>query len=65
MTTLTLDEKLLEEARKFSKYKTKRKIVTEALQEYIQKRKQAEILKLFGTIDYEADYDYKKQRNVN
>jgi|GEM_PF-5541798 len=32
------------------------------LKEYIQYRKQLQIIKLFGTIDYDEDYDYKKQR---
>ena len=36
--------------------------VTEALQEYIGRRKQARIADLFGTIDYDPKYDYKKQR---
>ncbi len=36
--------------------------VAEALQEYAQRRKQRRVLKLFGTIDYDPDYDYKAQR---
>jgi hypothetical protein len=36
--------------------------VTAALQEYIKRRKQQEILSLFGTIDYERDYDYERER---
>lgn len=40
-----------------------RKPVTEALQEYIQRRKQLRIVDLFGSIDYEPDYDYIDQRN--
>jgi hypothetical protein len=36
--------------------------VTEALEEYIRHRKQLEILDLFGKIDYDDDYDYKKGR---
>jgi len=33
-----------------------------ALREYIQRRKRLKVLVLFGTIDYDSDYDYKKQR---
>ena len=33
-----------------------------ALDEYIQRRKQQDILPLFGTIEYGANYDYKKER---
>jgi hypothetical protein len=37
--------------------------VTEALEEYIQHRKQAKILELFGSVDFDPKYDYKKQRS--
>jgi hypothetical protein len=37
--------------------------VEEALQEYVQRRKQLKIIELFGTIEYEDDYDYKQQRH--
>jgi hypothetical protein len=33
-------------------------------QEYIKGRKQQEILSLFGTIDYEPGYDYKRERKA-
>jgi hypothetical protein len=36
--------------------------VTEALREYVQRRKQARILDLFGKVDFDPKYDYKKQR---
>jgi len=62
-TNLALDDKLLEEARIVGKHKTKKAVVNEALAEYIQRRKQAEIINLFHAIDYDPDYDYKKQRN--
>lgn len=42
--------------------RTKKATVTEALEEYIQRRKQAKIIELFGTIDFDPEYDYKKQR---
>jgi hypothetical protein len=63
-TNLAIDDKLIEEARVVGKHRTKKAVVTEALQEYIQRRKQAEILKLFGKIEYDPDYDYKEQRKV-
>jgi hypothetical protein len=61
-TNLAIDDKLLEEARIVGKHTTKKAVVTEALQEYIQRRRQIEILMLFHRVDYEPDYDYKKQR---
>ena len=36
--------------------------VNEALREYIQRRRQGEVLELFGQIDNDSTYDYKKQR---
>ncbi len=61
-TNLAIDDALLEEARKMGGHRTKKATVTEALQEYIQRREQEKVLSLFGTIDYDEDYDYKKQR---
>ncbi len=61
-TNLALDDGLIEEAKMLGKHKTKKGAVTEALVEYIQRRKQIEILRLFHSIEYETDYDYKKQR---
>jgi len=61
-TNLAIDEKLLKEALKIGGHKTKRNTVNEALREYIMKRKQKDILSLFGKIDMEPTYDYKKAR---
>jgi Bacterial antitoxin of type II TA system, VapB len=61
-TNLALDDRLIEEARSVGKHKTKKEAVTAALQEYIQRHKQMEITKLFGTIDFDPKYDYKARR---
>ena len=61
-TNLALDDALIEEARKVGAHKTKKEAVTAALDEYIRKRKQREIVKLFGTIDFDPTHDYKAQR---
>lgn len=53
---------LIEEAMKLSGHQTKEAVVTEALQEYIQRRKQVRIIELFGKIDFDKNYDYKKAR---
>jgi len=63
-TNLAIDDWIIEEAKKLGKHRTKKAAVTEALQEYIHRRKQAEILNIFNRIDYNKDYDYKKQRSV-
>ena len=61
-TNLAIDDKLINEAKRLGNHKTKKSAVTEALVEYIQRRKQQEIIKLFNYIDYEVDYNYKVQR---
>jgi Arc/MetJ family transcription regulator len=61
-TNLAIDDKLLEEALKVGGHRTKKATVTEALQEYIQHRKQMKIIELFGQIEFDSKYDYKKQR---
>jgi hypothetical protein len=61
-TNLAIDDKLIEAARKAGGHRTKKATVTEALVEYIQRRKQAKIVGLFGKIDFDPEYDYKNQR---
>lgn len=61
-TNLAIDDELLEEARRVGGHRTKKATVTEALEEYVRRRKQLEVERLFGTIEYAKGYDYKKQR---
>jgi hypothetical protein len=61
-TNLAIDDNLIEEARRIGGHVTKKAAVTAALDEYIRRRKQVEILKLFGTIEYEPSYDYQANR---
>jgi hypothetical protein len=64
-TNLAIDDSLIEEARQIGNHKTKKEAVTAALDEYIRWRKQQKILDLFGTIDFDPDYDYKKMRQLD
>ena len=61
-TNLQLDDKLIEKAVKLGGHKTKKDAVSKALVEYIQNLEQEKILSIFGKIDYDPEYDYKKQR---
>ncbi|TRZ89633.1 type II toxin-antitoxin system VapB family antitoxin [bacterium] len=61
-TNLAIDEKLLCEALRIGGLKTKKDTVNEALKEYVLRRRQGEIVELFGGISYAEDYDYKKLR---
>ena len=61
-TNLGIDDRLLERARSVGGYRTKRETVNEALREFIERRERLALIKLFGKIDYDSRYDYKKER---
>lgn len=61
-TNLAIDDALLEEAKKLGNLKTKKDTVNAALIEFISKRKQHLVLELFGEIDFDPAYNYKKAR---
>jgi Arc/MetJ family transcription regulator len=61
-TNLQIDDKLIIAAVKLGKHKTKKAAVTKALTEYINHLEQEKILSMFGSVDYDSQYDYKKQR---
>jgi len=61
-TNLAIDDRLLEEALRVGGQRTKKDTVTQALEEYVQRRKQARILQLFGKIEFDPTYDHKRQR---
>jgi len=61
-TNLAIDDRLIEEARRIGHHKTKKSAVTAALEEYIERRKQLEILGLFGAVEFDPAYDHKALR---
>ena len=61
-TNLAIDDRLIAEAQKLGRHRTKKETVNAALEEYVQRRKQQRILSLFGTIDFNPNYDYKRER---
>ncbi len=61
-TNLNIDDGLLDEAVRVSGKKTKRETVNAALAEYVSRRKQRRILELFGKLEWDPKYDYKKER---
>ncbi len=63
-TNIELNEELLGKAMKLGRIRTKKEAVHEALSEYVQRREQLKVLGLFGTVDDDGGYDYKKQRKV-
>jgi len=62
-TNLAIDDQLIEDARAVGGHRTKKEAVTAALTEYVRRRRQLEIVELFGTLDFDPDYDYKAGRD--
>jgi hypothetical protein len=61
-TNLSVDPKLIEQALKVSGERTKAAAVTKALQEFIARRRQKAVLELSGKLEWDAGYDYKRER---
>lgn len=61
-TNLSLDPKLIERALQLSGEKTKKAAVTKALEEFIARRRQRELLDLMGKLEWDTTYDYKEER---
>jgi len=61
-TNLAIDDILLNKALEIGGLKTKKETVNQALKEFIEKRKQKDIIELFGRFDPDPDYDYKRGR---
>lgn len=61
-TNLALDDKLIEEARALGGHRSKKAAVTAALDEYVRRHRQKDVIRLFGTIEYDPKYDYKAER---
>jgi hypothetical protein len=62
-TNLKIDDRLILKAVKLGRHKTKKAAVTKALIEYIDHLGQEKIFSMFGTVDYDPEYDYKKRRS--
>ncbi len=62
-TNLSIDPKLLDKALEVSGEKTKKAAVTQALVEFIAKREQARVKELFGQLEWDGEYDFKKERS--
>ncbi len=61
-TNLAINSDLLDEALSIGGMRTKKDTVNQALTEFVQRRKQREIVKLFGFLPSDEDYDYKAAR---
>ena len=62
-TNLSIEPALLDKALEISNEKTKKAVVTQALVEYIARRERVRVKELFGQLEWDADFDYKAERN--
>lgn len=62
-TNLAIDPVLLDKALELGGEKTKKATVNKALREFIARREQARLLELFGTLDWDDRFDYKRERS--
>jgi len=61
-TNLKLNDKMIAEAVKLGKFKTKQEAVNAALAEFVGRRNRLRLLELAGQIDFDPDWDYKRLR---
>lgn len=62
-TNLAIDPGLLERAVEVSGERTKKAVVTKALQEFIARREQRRVVELMGKLEWDASFDYKSERS--
>ena len=61
-TNLAIDPQLLDKALEVGDEKTKSATVNRALREFIARREQERLLELFGKLDWDDRYDYRRER---
>ena len=62
-TNIVIDDRLMEEALKLSRYKTKKELIHKALEEFILNRKRRDLRELKGKVNFDEKYNYKELRN--
>lgn len=62
-TNLAIDPALLERAVEVSGERTKKAVVTRALQEFIARREQRRVLELLGKLEWDESFNHKAERS--
>ena len=62
-TNIEIDDELMKKALKYSKLKTKKEIINEALNEYVKYQMRLKMLSLQGKVEWIGDLD-KMRRNA-
>ncbi len=61
-TNLNLDDRLVTEAKRLGKHKTKREAVNQALAEYVRRKRSKRILELVREVEWDPKYNHKAER---
>ena len=61
-TKISIDPDLINKAFQVGGEKTKKATVYRALKEFIARREKERLLDLFGKLDWDEEYDYKRER---
>jgi len=61
-TNIVLEDKLVKEAMKLARIKTKKELVNQALKEFVENRKRLNLMDIFGKIAFAKNYNYKALR---
>lgn len=62
-TNLSLDPDLIDRALAISGERTKKAAVTRALEEFIARRRQKDLLQLMGKLEWDDSFDLKAERS--
>jgi hypothetical protein len=62
-TQLPRDRRPIEISGELTEHQTKGAAETRAHQECVERERQLTVLELFGTIEFDPSYDYKRARN--
>ena len=62
-TDLVIDPALLDRAVRISGERTKKAVVTKALQEFIARREQKRVVELMGKLEWDDAFAYKAERS--
>jgi len=63
-TNIELDDKLVEEAMKLARKKTKKEVVNYALEELVKKLKRKKLLELEGKVEWTGNLDEMRKGRV-
>ena len=61
-TNIVLDDRLVKQALKLTRVKTKKELVNQALKEFVENRKRLNLMDLAGKIEFAKNYNYKALR---